>query len=232
MKIMTKGDEKRIIYNTKHWDLFKKLRDKAKSIMEILETNGIKCLVYGSLARGDVNEKSDIDILIPYTISSYRIETIFDDKGMKPKNRELTQATPLHVVKAHIKLEDNIVITFPMMEMRRLEREFYKFSGEVTLEEVICNKRTAGVSKKLILIEPTEDGHIELPVIGREAYVAKVVGVSIDIIKERVRVLSRRNEIGRTGIYLKYPLAPNESFEDVFKKILDRDPAIRRRSRV
>ncbi|MHA1628204.1 MAG: nucleotidyltransferase domain-containing protein, partial [Candidatus Baldrarchaeia archaeon] len=86
-----------------------------------------------------------------------------------------------------------------------------------------------GVDKRLILIEPTVKGHIESSIIGRESEVAKILGVSVDIIKERINVLLRRDKIGRTGVYLKRELSPHETFGEVLKKIADRDPIVRRR---
>ena len=41
-------------------------------------------------------------------------------------------------------------------------------------------------------------------------------------------MLVRRDAIGRTGVYLKEELPPDESFEHALKRIADRDPAIRR----
>jgi len=228
-KVVIKGDSKKVIYTQEHWKLLFDLRNKAKKIMKILEENGIKCLVHGSIARGDVHKKSDIDILIPYPIPSYRVEIIIEEMNMTIVSKRLMQATPLHVMKAQIELQDNIILTFPLFEMRKLEREFYKFGGEADLQDLMNNVRKPGVSKKLLLIEPIEEGHIESPVIGREEYVSEKIGVSIDIVKERVRVLTRRDKIGRTGVYFNYILAPDENFEEAFKRILDREPAIRRR---
>jgi predicted nucleotidyltransferase len=85
------------------------------------------------------------------------------------------------------------------------------------------------VDKRLFLIEPIQEGHIETPVIGNEIVVAKKVGVSLKIVKERVKILMRRDEVGRTGVYLKRQLAPEETFESVLKHISDRDPVVRRR---
>ncbi|MCS7366807.1 MAG: nucleotidyltransferase domain-containing protein [archaeon YNP-WB-062] len=228
-KVITKGDAKKVVYDQNHWSLFYSLRSKAREIMEALKKMGIDCVVHGSLARGDVHKDSDIDIFIPYPIPSYLVEITLDKIGVKIYGKELVQATPNHVMKAHIELGDNIIITFPLMNMRRLEREFYKFGGEVDLNDIINNRRKPGVTKSLLLIEPTEDGHIESPIVGREEYVAKILDVSIDIVKERERILMRRDEIGRTGVYFKYILSSTENFEEVFKNMLDRNPALRRR---
>ena len=87
----------------------------------------------------------------------------------------------------------------------------------------------AGVDKRLILIEPTKEGHIESPVIGNEIITARKVGVSKKIVQERLKVLIRRDEVGRTGVYLKRQLAPDDTFEALLKRISDRDPVVRRR---
>jgi predicted nucleotidyltransferase len=44
-----------------------------------------------------------------------------------------------------------------------------------------------------------------------------------------MRVLERRADVGRTGIYLHRALAPEESFEQVLAEIAYSDPALRRR---
>jgi len=232
IKPIKTGDVKEVIYSNNHWKLLEKLRSKAIKIMQILKARGLTPIIHGSIARGDVKPSSDIDIVIPYQVPSFKIETALEQAGIIPQQRMLVQATPKHVVKAHIQVDENTTITFPLMELRKLEREFYKFGGELTLEELLENKRVPGVDKRLMLIIPTEKGHLETPVIGREAEVARQLKVSIDIVNERVRVLTRRDEIGRTGVYLKRILTKNESFEEVLKRLVDQNPAIRRRMRL
>ncbi|MCS7363889.1 MAG: nucleotidyltransferase domain-containing protein [archaeon GB-1867-035] len=232
IKPIKTGDIKEVIYSNNHWKLLEKLRSKAIKIMQILKARGLTPIIHGSIARGDIKPSSDIDIVIPYQVPSFKIETALEQAGIIPQQRMLVQATPKHVVKAHIQIDENTTITFPLMELRKLEREFYKFGGELTLDELLENKRVPGVDKRLMLIIPTEKGHLETPVIGREAEVARQLKVSIDIVNERVRVLTRRDEIGRTGVYLKRILTKNESFEEVLKKLVDQNPAIRRRMRL
>ncbi|MEM2989721.1 MAG: nucleotidyltransferase, partial [Halobacteria archaeon] len=143
---------------------------------------------------------------------------------------KLEQATPLSLIKAHLILENNAMVTFPVIEPQRRELEFYKFGGAISLPELKQNKRVAGVDKRLMLIEPSEEGHVEIPL--RElspGRVAKILGVSQDIVEERLRVLQRRAEVGRTGVYLERVLSRDESFETVLSEIASRDPAIRRR---
>jgi len=91
--------------------------------------------------------------------------------------------------------------------------------------------RVPGVDKRLMLIEPTPGGHVESHVAGREGEVAKLLGVGINIVLERVRTLERRRRVGRTGVYLKRVLSPEESFSEVLRELSLSRPALRRRTR-
>lgn len=220
------GDRIEVVYDEQRWRLLSELRSKAVEVMERLESLGLSPIVHGSVARGDVSPTSDVDIVVPYVVPSYRIEIITDELG--PVKRLITQATPAHAIKAHLYLDERTVITFPLTNLTRHEREFYKFGGEVTLAELKENKRVCGIDKRLKLIEPTPRGHYEEPIIGREAYAAVKVGVSLDVVQERVKVLMRRDEVGRTGIYLNYKVRPDESIERALMTLASKDPALRR----
>jgi len=222
------GDRVEVVYDESRWKLLQELRCKAIMIMERLERASLISIVHGSVARGDVTPTSDVDVVIPYVVPSYRVELALDELAEKPLKRFITQATPAHAVKAHIYLDDLTVVTFPLTPFTRHEREFYKFGGELTLQELKAGERVCGVDKRLKLIEPTARGHCEEPIIGRELYVADKLGVSVDIVQERIKVLTRRDEVGRTGVYLKYELKPDEEFEEVLIRLASRDPAIRR----
>ncbi len=39
-------------------------------------------------------------------------------------------------MKAHIEVSERITVTFPLMQMRRVEREFYRFGGETNLRQL------------------------------------------------------------------------------------------------
>ena len=52
--------------------------------------------------------------------------------------------------------------------------------------------------------------------------------MSIDIVRERVSVLMKRDEKGRTGVFIKRVLASDESFEEVLRKLEVRNPAVRK----
>ncbi|HIE13641.1 TPA: hypothetical protein EYP70_00030 [Candidatus Bathyarchaeota archaeon] len=224
-------DFREVTYDRKRWLLLRKLRDKAIRIMSILHRAQVYSIAHGSIARGDVSAKSDIDIFIPYKMPSFMIETILERAGIPIIRRVLVQATPSYAVKVHLELNEQTSISFPLVNLRPTERDFYKFGGEVNLEMLNRNLRVPGVNKRLLLIEPTSFGHIERTIVGREEAVSRILGISLKTILERVRTLMRRDEIGRTGVFLKRELAPDESPEAVLKRLADRNPAIRRRLR-
>jgi predicted nucleotidyltransferase len=218
-------DIRTVIYDSHHWNLLGQIRKRAIEIIRKIESSGItQPLVHGSVARGDVSETSDIDIIIRQPLSSYRLELALGHF----LHRELIQATPTMVLKGHIHLENNVVVSFPMFRLRPREEEFYHWGGLLDLNGLEAGSRISGVNKKLVLIQPTPTGHTEHGVIGHEDEVAKMLHVSNAIAKERVRVLTRRDSLGRTGVYLTRPLKESESFEEVVKQLQDSDPALRR----
>lgn len=219
-----------VSYSRSHWALFRALRKDALAMMESLGQWKSSALVHGSLARGDVDEKSDIDILLPIDASTQLVEAGLETAGFEVLAREIVQATPVHSPKAHMYLdpEQKRAITIPLTPLRRLELEFYKFGGTVTLPDIKAETRARGCTKKLTLIEPAEGGHVESTILGREAEVARLLGISVDIVRERVRVLTRRDRIGRTGVFLKAPVPDGVSFEEALKLEAKMNPALRR----
>lgn len=187
-------------------------------------------ITHGSVARGDVDDKSDVDILIPSAVNTQLVEAALEDSGFNITSREIAQATPSHSPKAHLYLdpEQTTSVTIPLTPFRSLETEFYAFGGTATIQQIGQKNRSPGCTKTLLLIEPTPDGHFESPVIGQESHVAKLLGVSVAIVNERVRVLTRRDTVGRTGMYLRIPLREGESFDEVLRARSDSDPAVRR----
>ena len=230
-KPVLRAERIHVVYDEKRWKLLQKLRRKAAKIMQVLESSSLHCIVHGSIARGDVTAKSDIDIFIPNPPSSFMVETALEKAGIPINRRIIVQATPSYAVKAYIEIEEKVSVSFPLVKLRPLEREFYKFGGEINLQMLKENRRVPGVDKRLMLIEPTEDGHVESSVIGREEHVAKLLKLSTDIVLDRVHALTRRDKVGRTGVFLERELAPEENFEAVLKRLADKNPAIRRRIR-
>ena len=217
-------EQRHVRYDEKHWKRLWHLRTRAAKVMSLLVNNGMHPFVYGSLARGDVSESSDIDIVIPYPVPSYRVELAVG----RWVHRELVQATPSSVLKAHLHVGADTVVTFPLFKMMSREEEFYRWGGMINLSQLRSRTRVPGVDKRLLLIIPVADGHLEEGVIGREHEVARRIGVSVDIAMERVRVLLRRSDIGRTGVYLDCVVPEGKTFEEVAKDLCDSDPALRR----
>ncbi len=218
-----------VIYENKRWSQLSKLRHRAIALMSILDQVGIEPLIHGSICRGDVSEQSDVDVYLPYVLPSFSVELSISQAGYQIIHREIIHATPFHAIKAHIYLPENTVVTFPLTSPAPIELEFYRFGGCLKKSDLEQKKRVPGVDKRLMLIEPTNRGHIETAVIGNEQVVAKKVGVGLKIVKERVKILMRRDEVGRTGVYLKRQLGPEDTFESLLKRITDRDPVVRRR---
>lgn len=218
-----------VVYTGDRWLLLEQLRKKTLSIMESIEKTHVETLVHGSIARGDVSEKSDIDIFIPTQVSSFTVETTLEKAGIPVNRRLVVQATPTYAMKATIEVDESTSVTFPLMRLRRVEREFYRFGGEVNSDSVRKGLRTPGVDKRLMLIEPTEKGHIESTVVGREEQVAKTLSIAVETVLDRVHALLRRDEVGRTGVFIKQELAPSETFEMVLKRLVKENPAVRRR---
>jgi predicted nucleotidyltransferase len=220
-----------VIYNAERWRLLSELRNRAIEIMEALERAHIFCIVHGSISRGDVSPRSDVDIFIPQNFPSFTIENALRIAGISISRRILVQATPAYSIKGYIEIDEQCCVSFPLSKMREIERDFYKFGGEATLEMLRSKVRVPGVDKRLMLIEPTEKGHTESSIIGQEERVAKLLGISVDTILDRVRILLRRDKVGRTGLFVERELAFEESFESVLKRLADTNPAVRRRLR-
>jgi len=222
-------DYKEVIYNSARWALLREYREKATQILTTLESFHLQTLTHGSIARGDVNKKSDIDIFIPEPQSSFLVETALEKAEIPINARLVVQATPTYAMKAYIEVDARTSVSFPLMHMRRVEREFYRFGGEVNLKQLRAGARIAGVDKRLMLIEPVEKGHIESSIIDREELVAKILGVSTETVLDRVHALLRRDQVGRTGVFIKRELAHDETFEMALKRLADENPAVRRR---
>ncbi|MHA1957077.1 MAG: nucleotidyltransferase domain-containing protein [Candidatus Thorarchaeota archaeon] len=76
----------------------------------LMTCDHLNSFVYGSIARGDVSKSSDIDVIIPSVVPSYRIELAVGSGVL----RELVQATPSSVLKGHIHLDNTTVVSFPL----------------------------------------------------------------------------------------------------------------------
>jgi predicted nucleotidyltransferase len=234
---MTKKPVKRterieVFYNAERWRLFQDFRRKAIEILESLEKANLNCITHGSIARGDVSPNSDIDVFVSNPPSSFLIESVLERAELAVNRRFLVQATPSYAAKGYIELDPKRVVSFPLMKLRSVERDLYRFSGEATLQMLEANIRVKGADKRLMLIEPTSKGHVESSVVGNEEAVAKSLDISVETVLDRVHALLRRDDVGRTGVFVKRELAPNETFEMVLKRLAAENPAVRRRLRL
>jgi len=222
-------ESKDVTYNAGRWTLLKKFRQKATQIMDALEKAHLEAIVHGSIARGDVNMKSDIDVFLPYQTSSFALETALAQASISLNKRLIVQATPSYAMKGYVELDENTSVSFPMMKMRNIEREFYRFGGEANLKDLRGDLRVCGVDKRLMLIEPTREGHRESTIYGLENEVAKLLQISVETVLDRVHALLRRDEVGRTGVFIKKELSAAETFEMALERLADQNPAVRRR---
>ena len=220
-----------VVYSGRHWEMLGEQRARAISIMRPLHDSHIHCAVYGSIARGDTSEGSDIDVFIPTPPSPTMIEAVLESSGIRYRERQIIQATPSYAAKGYIIIDDLNGYSFPLVDMRSNEAEFTKFAGQASLIDLENKVRVPGVNKGLLLIEPTNTGHTETLVQGMEGIVARKLGVDIRIVNERVRALKRREKVGRTGVFIKRGLGPDESFSSVFQELIRSKPALRRRLR-
>lgn len=220
-----------VVYESKRWQLLRSYRSKAVKIMEALVKFQLSPIVHGSIARGDVTEKSDIDIFIPEVDSSFIVENALEQSQIRVVRRVIVQATPSYAAKAYLEIGEQTSVSFPLMKMRKVEREFYKFGGEATLQMLKMGVRVNGVDKRLMLIEPTSRGHVESSIIGRETETARLLRISVETVLDRVHALLRRDQVGRTGVFLEKELTEDETFELALKRLADENPAVRRRLR-
>jgi len=228
-KPVKRAEHVEVVYDEKRWNLLRELRLTTVQIMEILDQVHLNSIVHGSIARGDVSEKSDIDVFLPDLLSSFVIEMALERAGISVNRRFVVQATPLYAVKGYIEIDKQECVSFPLVKLRPVEKDFYKFSGEASLSMLRRNMRVLGVDKRLMLIEPTPEGHVESSIVGREEATAHLLGVSLNTVLDRIHALLRRDEVGRTGVFIERELSADETFEMVLKKLADQNPAVRRR---
>lgn len=224
-------EEKKVKYTEENWERLEDFRKEAKKILSALKEYDLKAFAHGSIARGDMKKDSDIDIIIPRKIPSFKIELALQEKDFDNYDRRIVMATPWHLPKVHYDLGGERMVTVPLEKPKELEEDFYRFGGIVDFQQIENNERVSGVDKRLVLIEPIKDGHKEKQVFGKEGEVAKKLGVSVEIVEERVEVLTKREEIGRTGIFLEKKLTPSENVETVWEHIRERNPEISKRNR-
>jgi predicted nucleotidyltransferase len=221
---------RKVVYDERRWRTLREKRGVAERVLSALHEAGITdAFVYGSVARGDVRPESDVDAFIPHPVNPEVLQARIEELLGGWKRRVVVQATPTYAVKGYIYLDDLTSVSFPLVEMMPSELLFYDVAGKVDLEGVRIGVRVPGMNKSLVAIIPVDDGHLEYPVELDVEKAAKLMGVSPDALRERVRVLKRRREHGRTGLYKEIELSAEETFSDVLKRLVDTNPYLKRR---
>jgi predicted nucleotidyltransferase len=219
-----------VFYDEERWSILSRKREVARYLMEALREIDVNALVHGSVARGDVDENSDVDIVIPSLIQPFKLEILLENRGIEVYLRRIVQATPAMIPKVYYYLDpaERIAISYPLAKLSRREVEFYRFSGVLDLNMLARMERVAGIDKRLMFIEPTSYGHVEYSVIGCEAEAARKLNVSPSIIEERISILTKRSRIGRTGLFISYNVPHNEQIEEAIEKLARRNKVFRR----
>lgn len=219
--ICREGDYRSLKYTEDRWNILSSKRSRAKEIMEKLVKKGYKPFVYGSLARGDVNLGSDIDITLLNFVDPSMIETFLFEAGYEVTRRFIVMATPRYTPKAYLWLdtEGKEQVSLFISRPRGRSVDFYRFGGILDYNGIVENRRVRGVDKRLMMIEPVPEGHLEWCIIGREGEAASLLDVSQEIVNERVRVLTRRSKVGHTGVFIEYELGGKESFSEAINNL-------------
>lgn len=228
-KVELRVVDRLVSYNKLHWSILGEKRNVAKKFLEAFSNLQVDTRLYGSVARGDVSKTSDIDIIIYDLIPSYMIENIILNLGYSILGKNIVMATPNHAIKGHIELENDITVSFPLITFQVREIEFYRFGGNISLQDIQTGKREVGVDKRLLLIEPLDDGHRERSVLHVSIKDLLALGFPQRLLEERIRVLKRRDHVGRTGVFLNQEIHTEETFELVLKQLKDRNPLIRKK---
>ncbi len=183
--------------------------------------------LYGSLARGDVRPGSDVDIAVPFGTNSFAVEMALSRAGKSATQRLLVQATPNAVIKA---LWDfgQVTVSLPLTRPSPVEEGFAGFAGAVSLPQVEASVRVPGIDKRLMLIGPAPEGHLEQSVDDRTDECARLLGIDPQVILARVRVLRRRSRTGRTGVFLTRVIGDDDTPESALARVTASSPAVRR----
>jgi predicted nucleotidyltransferase len=211
-------------YEEDRWRLLTSLRARAADVQSALP---VESLVYGSVARGDVSTTSDVDIVVLGEVPSYAVEMALD-QDFHVMERRITIASPNSVPKASIALDQGTEVSWPLLPPTEREMEFYRFGGAIDAIGAGARERAPGVSKRLLLVEPVEEGHVETSIVGLEVDAARRLALPVEVVMERVRVLTRRDSVGRTGVFRSVAVEEGVTFEQALDAMAVSTPAIRR----
>ena len=224
-----RSHRKEVVYSKDHWQILRAKRTRAKELLEIFPS--FKPYIYGSVARGDVHKNSDLDLIFLDRVPIFKVEYLLYAQGIEKYSREILMATPIDPIKLYIHLNEFETLQIPMTKLETRNLEFFDFGGKIDLKGLQADIRVKGVDKRLVFIEPNDSGHREYSIIDSEPMVAKSLGVHIDTVQERKEVLLRREQHGRTGVFLKRELALNETPATVLREIAKKNSIVRKKLR-
>ncbi|HMF33769.1 MAG TPA: nucleotidyltransferase domain-containing protein, partial [Candidatus Lokiarchaeia archaeon] len=180
-KVASEAEFEEIQYDAAHWEILREKRERAKIILA--EIQSLSPHVFGSVARGDVTNHSDIDILITFQISEFQLLPILEKLDAPVEKREIVQATPLSAFKAVVTFSTELSLTFPLVPFYPREQDFFKFGGSIDLAGLEQDNRIPGINKKLMLVEPTPGGHTETRVTRENAsHAARELDITVETI--------------------------------------------------
>ncbi|NPB01844.1 MAG: hypothetical protein GXO28_02915 [Methanopyri archaeon] len=212
-------------YDEDRWRLLGELRERALTVLDALRDVGVvEAWVHGSVARGDVKEDSDVDVFVPSVVSTYVIDAFVDTVPFEPLKVTAVLPTPKDCVRVKVALEGDVEVTFPVTGPSDRELEFFDFSGKLDASGLERDERVPGVDKRLRFIDPRPWGHVEFSILGREGEVAHRLGISVDLVHERVRALTRREKVGVKGVHVKVEGRPGTPTAELLRELSRRNP--------
>ena len=142
VKPTRQGEYREVTYASARWEKLRALREKAIWVMSALDAFHLRSLTHGSIARGDVKLGSDVDVFIPEVQNSFQVEIALEKAQIPINTRLIVQATPNYAMKAQIEIDETTTVSFPLMEMRRVEREFrWRNQPNSTKSRRSCSRR-------------------------------------------------------------------------------------------
>ena len=78
-----------VVYSDRDWLILNSKRKRAIYLLEMFAKEGLNPYIYGSVARGNVHQDSDIDIVFTDQIPSYQIEFLLGTAPCKEERNSI-----------------------------------------------------------------------------------------------------------------------------------------------